>query len=157
MPLEFKKGNECIYYSNLKKEKSLNIPVDSIGDILNISVRQVSGEDQYKHGFLVKYPPVLIKKDSVSNVTLEDLNSFANNVQQVLVKSLPPILDDNFNKTPVILRVKGFDNIVKTLQYLSINSGSNISLDKFVYKTFETGLEPSAFYYIAIIDELNSK
>ena len=138
-------------------EKSLNIPVDSIGDILNISVRQVSGEDQYKHGFLVKYPPVLIKKDSVSNVTLEDLNSFANNVQQVLVKSLPPILDDNFNKTPVILRVKGFDNIVKTLQYLSINSGSNISLDKFVYKTFETGLEPSAFYYIAIIDELNSK
>ena len=85
------------------------------------------------------------------------MNSFANNVQQVVVKSLPPILDDNFNKTPVILRVKGFDNIVKTLQYLSINSGSNISLDKFVYKTFETGLEPSAFYYIAIIDELNSK
>ena len=51
-------------------KKSLIVPVDSIGDVLNYSLRQVSGEDQYKHGFLVKYSAVSISNESNSKVNI---------------------------------------------------------------------------------------
>ena len=78
-------------------------------------------------------------------------------MKKVLLKTLPPIFDSSYKRTPVILRVEGFDNIMKILNYLSANGGSNTTLDKFVFKTFENNQDPSAFYYIAINDELDSK
>ena len=138
-------------------KKSLIVPVDSIGDVLNYSLRQVSGEDQYKHGFLVKYSAVSISNESNSKVNIDNLKSLTSNMKKVLLKTLPPIFDSSYKRTPVILRVEGFDNIMKILNYLSANGGSNTTLDKFVFKTFENNLDPSAFYYIAINDELDSK
>ena len=138
-------------------KKSLIVPVDSIGDVLNYSLRQVSGEDQYKHGFLVKYSAVSISNESNSKVNIDSLKSLTSNMKKVLLKTLPPIFDSSYKRTPVILRVEGFDNIMKILNYLSANGGSNTTLDKFVFKTFENNLDPSAFYYIAINDELDSK
>ena len=138
-------------------KKSLIVPVDSIGDVLNYSLRQVSGEDQYKHGFLVKYSAVSISNESNSKVNIDNLKSLTSNMKKVLLKTLPPIFDNSYKRTPVILRVEGFDNIMKILNYLSANGGSNTTLDKFVFKTFENNLDPSAFYYIAINDELDSK
>ena len=138
-------------------KKSLIVPVDSIGDVLNYSLRQVSGEDQYKHGFLVKYSAVSISNESNSKVNIDNLKSLTSNMKKVLLKTLPPIFDSSYKRTPVILRVEGFDNIMKILNYLSTNGGSNTTLDKFVFKTFENNLDPSAFYYIAINDELDSK
>ena len=138
-------------------KKSLIVPVDSIGDVLNYSLRQVSGEDQYKHGFLVKYSAVSIQNESNSKVNIDDLKSLTSSMKKVLLKTLPPIFDSSYKRTPVILRVEGFDNIMKILNYLSTNGDSNTTLDKFVFKTFENNLDPSAFYYIAINDELDSK
>ncbi len=138
-------------------KKSLIVPVDSIGDVLNYSLRQVSGEDQYKHGFLVKYSAVSIPNESNSKVNIDDLKSLTSSMKKVLLKTLPPIFDSSYKRTPVILRVEGFDNIMKILNYLSTNGDSNTTLDKFVFKTFENNLDPSAFYYIAINDELDSK
>ena len=138
-------------------KKSLIVPVDSIGDVLNYSLRQVSGEDQYKHGFLVKYSAVSIPNEGNSKVNIDDLKSLTSSMKKVLLKTLPPIFDSSYKRTPVILRVEGFDNIMKILNYLSTNGDSNTTLDKFVFKTFENNLDPSAFYYIAINDELDSK
>jgi len=138
-------------------KKSLIVPVDSIGDVLNYSLRQVSGEDQYKHGFLVKYSAVSIPNESNSKVNIDDLKFLTSSMKKVLLKTLPPIFDSSYKRTPVILRVEGFDNIMKILNYLSTNGDSNTTLDKFVFKTFENNLDPSAFYYIAINDELDSK
>ena len=39
--------------------KSHTVPVDSIGDVLNYSLRQIAGEDSYKHGFLIIYPKTM--------------------------------------------------------------------------------------------------
>ena len=74
-----------------------------------------------------------------------------------MLKILPPIFDSSYKRTPVILRVEGFDNIMIVLNYLSNNGDSNTTLDKFVFKTFENNQDPSAFYYIAINEELDSK
>ena len=138
-------------------KKSLIVPVDSIGDVLNYSLRQVGGEDQYKHGFLVKYSAFSIPNESNSKVNIDDLKSLTSSMKKVLLKTLPPIFDSSYKRTPVILRVEGFDNIMIVLNYLSTNGDSNTTLDKFVFKTFENNLDPSAFYYIAINDELDSK
>ena len=138
-------------------KKSLIVPVDSIGDVLNYSLRQVIGEDQYKHGYLVKYSAVSIRNESNSKVNIDDLKSLTSSMKKVLLKTLPPIFDSSYKRTPVILRVEGFDNIMEILNYLSTNGDSNTTLDKFVFKTFENNLDPSAFYYIAINDELDSR
>ena len=112
----------------------------------------------YRHKqSLVKYSAVSIPNESNSKVNIDDLKSLTSSMKKVLLKILPPIFDSSYKRTPVILRVEGFDNIMKILNYLSTNGDSKTTLDKFVFKTFENNLDPSAFYYIAINDELGSK
>ena len=55
--------------------KTQTIPIDFIGDILNYSLRQVNGEDKFKHGFLVNYKQTDISKSSYSNTSISNLES----------------------------------------------------------------------------------
>ena len=33
----------------------MDAPIDTLGDVLNYSLRQVNGDEMYKHGYLVNY------------------------------------------------------------------------------------------------------
>ena len=35
--------------------KTMDMPIDSIGDVLNISLRQIAGQNQFEQGYLVQY------------------------------------------------------------------------------------------------------
>ncbi len=129
--------------------KTNSVSVDSLGDILNYSLRQVSGQDQYKHGFLINYPNINIENRTYSNLTIDGLESFVNNLDDSTIKTLNSTQYGIDRKTPVIVRVLGGDNIKLMLEYLS-TYGSNSSLDKFVYKKLNKGTEESAIYYIAV-------
>ena len=135
--------------------KTQTIPVDSIGDILNYSLRQVNGEDQFKHGFLVNYNETNIENNSYSNITLAKLESFVNELDDSFIKSLDPIDEQTNKRVPVIVRIQDDDNINKMLEYLS-QYGSNVSLDKFVYKKLIDDTQQAAVYYIAIYDQSDS-
>ena len=135
--------------------KTQTIPVDSIGDILNYSLRQVNGEDQFKHGFLVNYNETNIENNSYSNITLAKLESFVNELDDSFIKSLDPIDEQTNKRVPVIVRIQDDDNINKMLEYLS-QYGSNVSLDKFVYKKLIDDTQQAAVYYIAIYDQFDS-
>ena len=135
--------------------KTQAIPVGSIGDILNYSLRQVTGEDQFKHGFLVNYKQTDISKNSYSNISISNLESFVNDFDDSFIKILDTIDSPTSRKVPVIIRIQDDDNIKKMLKYLSIN-GSNASLEKFVYKKQIDGSYQSAVYYIAIYDQPDS-
>ena len=53
--------------------KTHSVSVDSLGDVLNYSLRQVAGQDQYKHGFLINYPNINTENKTFSNLTVDGL------------------------------------------------------------------------------------
>ena len=132
--------------------KTHSVSVDSLGDILNYSLRQVAGQDQYKHGFLINYPNINTENKTFSNLTVDGLESFVNNLDDSTIKTLNQTQSGKDRKTPVIVRILGGDNIKLMLEYLS-TYGNNSSLDKFVYKKFNDETKESAIYYIAVHDQ----
>jgi len=132
--------------------KTHSVSIDSLGDILNYSLRQVAGQDQYKHGFLINYPSINTENKTFSNLTVDGLESFVNNLDDSTIKTLKQTQSGKDRKTPVIVRILGGDNIKLMLEYLS-TYGNNSSLDKFVYKKFNDETNESAIYYIAVHDQ----
>ena len=41
-------------------DKTMDAPIDSIGDVLNYSLRQVAGDNRFEHGYLVQYSSCLL-------------------------------------------------------------------------------------------------
>ena len=135
--------------------KTHTVPVDSIGNVLNYSLRQIAGEDKYKHGFLINYPKINTENKTFSNISVDSLESFVNNLDDSTIKTLTQTQSEIDRKIPVIVRILDLDNIKLILEYLSIYS-NNSSLDKFVYKKFNDGTNESAIYYIAVHDQVDS-
>ena len=66
--------------------KTMNAPIDSIGDVLNYSLRQVPGESRFKHGYLVQYKnPSKIFIEGTS-VEVDSLKRYIENIQNSLFK-----------------------------------------------------------------------
>ena len=135
--------------------KTHTVPVDSIGNVLNYSLRQIAGEDKYKHGFLINYPKINTENKTFSNISVDSLESFVNNLNDSTIKTLTQTQSEIDRKIPVIVRILDLDNIKRMLEYLSTYS-NNSSLDKFVYKKFNDGTNESAIYYIAVHDQVDS-
>ena len=136
-------------------KKTHTVPVDSIGNVLNYSLRQIAGEDKYKHGFLINYPKINTENKTFSNISVDSLESFVNNLNDSTIKTLTQTQSEIDRKIPVIVRILDLDNIKRMLEYLSTYS-NNSSLDKFVYKKFNDGTNESAIYYIAVHDQVDN-
>ena len=118
-------------------------------------MRQIAGEDKYKHGFLINYPKINTENKTYSNISVDSLESFVNNLDDSTIKTLTQTQSEIDRKIPVIVRILDLDNIKRMLEYLSTYS-NNSSLDKFVYKKFNDGTKESAIYYIAVHDQVDS-
>jgi len=133
--------------------KTIDLPIDSIGDVLNISLRQIAGQNQFEQGYLVQYydaEPLPVQDSQ----TVESFEKYLEDIQNSFLKVLDPIERGDQYQIPVIVHVSSDNYIQSLLNHISV-SGNNIALEKFVYKGDSESLNQSAVFYLSIY--LNSK
>ena len=129
--------------------KTMNAPIDSIGDVLNYSLRQVPGESRFKHGYLVQYKnssKIFIEGTSVE---ADSLKQYIENIQNSLFKELDPIDKNSKIQIPIIIRLNG-DNYIQTFLNYILSKSKNLALEKFVYKGKSLESLPTAVFYMSI-------
>ena len=129
--------------------KIMNAPIDSIGDVLNYSLRQVPGESLFKHGYLVQYKnpsKIFIEGNSVE---ADSLKGYIENIQNSLFKELDPIDKNSKIQFPIIIRLNG-DNYIQTFLNYILSKSKNLALEKFVYKGKSLESLPTAVFYMSI-------
>ena len=129
--------------------KTMGTPIDSIGDVLNYSLRQIPGEDQFKHGYLVKYKSNLSEIKEGTLVNIDTLRTYVENIQNSRFKELKTIEKDIIKQTPIIIRLNEDNYIEKLLNYIEVKS-KNLVLEKFVYKGSTLSTKPTAVFYLSL-------
>ena len=135
--------------------KTMNAPIDSIGDVLNYSLRQVPGDSRFKHGYLVKYKSSYEFLSEGTLVEMDSLRTYVEQVQNSLFKVLNVIDSDLNTQTPIIIRLNG-DNYIQTFLNYVLSKTKNLVLEKFVYKGKTTETLPTAVFYMSIYSDKNS-
>jgi hypothetical protein len=135
-------------------DKTMDAPIDSLGDVLNYSLRQVRADSLFKHGYLVNYS-IIDKPLNHSNIKIEALESMVSNIEFSFIKVLEPIEREGQVQTPIIVKISGVDHINDILLKLSVSWG-NLALEKFVYISESENLYQSAIFYISLFSPHNS-
>ena len=129
-------------------DKTMDTPIDSLGDVLNYSLRQVNVDSQFKHGYLVKYP-LLEEPINQTDISVAGLELLVSSIESSFIKILDPIERGGQSQTPVIVKISGLDNIKHILFKLS-TSGQNLALEKFIYVSELEKFTQSAIFYISL-------
>ena len=129
--------------------KTMNAPIDSIGDVLNYSLRQVSGDSEFKHGYLVEYKNPSEVFIQGSTVEIDSLKLYVENIQNSFFKELNPIEKKSSIQIPIIIRLNG-DNYIQTFLNYTLSKAKNLTLEKFVYKGKTLESLPTAVFYMSI-------
>ena len=129
--------------------KTMNAPIDSIGDVLNYSLRQVSGDSEFKHGYLVEYKNPSEVFIQGSTVEIDSLKLYVENIQNSFFKELSPIEKKSNIQIPIIIRLNG-DNYIQTFLNYTLSKAKNLTLEKFVYKGKTLESLPTAVFYMSI-------
>ena len=135
-------------------DKTMDAPIDSLGDVLNYSLRQVRADSLFKHGYLVNYS-IIDKPLNHSNIEIEALESMVSNIEFSFIKVLEPIEREGQVQRPIIVKISGVDHIIDILLKLSA-SGGNLALEKFVYISESENINQSAIFYISLFPPRNS-
>lgn len=135
-------------------DKTMDAPIDSLGDVLNYSLRQVGTDSLFKHGYLVNYL-IINKPLKHSNIEIEALESMVSNIEFSFIKVLEPIEREGQVQRPIIVKISGVDHINDILLKLSA-SGGNLALEKFVYISESENINQSAIFYISLFPPRNS-
>ena len=110
--------------------KNSFFPVDTIGNILNYSLRQIEGKDLYEFGYLIQYEPYL--NDNLNPDDYISLNELRDNFETIIgldVKMLDPYSLNALEHTPIIITSSNVSAIKDALAYM-LSSGSNLVLNK---------------------------
>ena len=110
--------------------KNSFFPVDTIGNILNYSLRQIEGKDLYEFGYLIQYEPYL--NDNLNPDDYISLNELRDNFGTIIgldVKMLDPYSINALEHTPIIITSSNVSAIKDALAYM-LSSGSNLVLNK---------------------------
>ena len=110
--------------------KNSFFPVDTIGNILNYSLRQIEGKDLYEFGYLIQYEPYL--NDNLNTDDYISLNELRDNFGTNIgleVKMLDPYSINALEHTPIIITSSNVSAIKDALAYM-LSSGSNLVLNK---------------------------
>ena len=110
--------------------KNSLFPVDTIGNILNYSLRQIEGKDLYEFGYLIQYEPYL--NDNLNPDDYISLNQLRDNFETIIgleVKMLDPYSINALEHTPIIITSSNVSAIKDALAYM-LSSGSNLVLNK---------------------------
>ena len=128
--IEAMKGEINLEFLDLK---STNVPVDTIGNILNYSLRQMGGLEQYKHGYLIQYPvfrnELINLDDYISLNQLENDLTLLNNLD---IKKFDVLYLNAVEYIPLVLSSTNLSTALQILSYLE-TTGSNLVLEKFIY------------------------
>ena len=114
----------------LTGSKNSLFPVDTIGNILNYSLRQIEGKDLYEFGYLIQYEPYL--NDNLNPDDYISLNQLRDNFETIIgleVKMLDPYSINALEHTPIIITSSNVSAIKDALAYM-LSSGSNLVLNK---------------------------
>ena len=128
--------------------KTMDISVDTLGDVLNYSLRQVNEDKQFKHGYLVNYGTV----DIINNqpeLSIEKFQSLITEMEVSFFKVLDPIERGNNIQNPIIVQISGVDKINQMLSKLYILA-NNVALEKFVYTNNLDDSNPTSVFYISL-------
>ena len=128
--------------------KTMDISIDTLGDILNYSLRQVNEDKQFKHGYLVNYGTV----DIINNqpeLSIEKFQSLITEMEVSFFKVLDPIERGNNIQNPIIVQISGVDKINQMLSKLYILA-NNVALEKFVYTNNLDDSNPTSVFYISL-------
>ena len=128
--------------------KTMDISVDTLGDVLNYSLRQVNEDKQFKHGYLVNYGTV----DIINNqpeLSIEKFQSLITEMEVSFFKVLDPIERGNNIQNPIIVQISGVDKINQMLSKLYILA-NNVALEKFVYTNNLDASNPTSVFYISL-------
>ena len=114
----------------LTGSKDSLFPVDTIGSILNYSLRQIEGEDLYEFGYLIQYDAYL--NDSLKPGDYISLIEFLDYTKRNIdldVKTLDSYSHNALEHTPIIISTATINATKDVLSYL-LSSGSNLVLNK---------------------------
>ena len=128
--IEAMKGEINLEFLDLK---STNVPVDTIGNILNYSLRQIGGLEQYKHGYLIQYPVFrneLINLDDY--ISLNQLENDLASLNNLDIKKFDVLYLNAVEYIPLVLSSTNLSTALQILSYLE-TTGSNLVLEKFIY------------------------
>ena len=129
--------------------KTMDAPIDSIGDVLNYSLRQVPSNSQFKHGYLVQYKASSEFFIEGSKEQIDSLRFYVENIQNSLFKELNKIEKKSKTQIPIIIRLNG-DNYIQTFLNYILSKTKNLALEKFVYKGKSLQTLPTAVFYMSI-------
>jgi hypothetical protein len=127
--LRFEGGKGKIDITLTGSKNSL-FPVDSIGSILNYSLRQVEGKDIYEFGYLIQYDAYL--NDNLNSDNYISLIELLDNFEKIIdldVKTLDPYSHNALEHTPIIVSSNDMNSFRDALSYI-LSSGSNLVLNK---------------------------
>jgi len=128
--------------------KTMDISIDTLGDVLNYSLRQVNENKQFKHGYLVNYGTV----DIINNqpeLSIEKFQSLITEMEVSFFKVLDPIERGDNIQNPIIVQISGVDKINQMLSKLYIVA-NNVALEKFVYTNNLDDSNPTSVFYISL-------
>jgi len=128
--IEAMKGEINLEFLDLK---STNVPVDTIGNILNYSLRQMGALEQYKHGYLIQYPVFrneLINLDDY--ISLNQLENDLASLNNLDIKKFDVLYLNAVEYIPLVLSSTNLSTALQILSYLE-TTGSNLVLEKFIY------------------------
>ena len=114
----------------LTGSKNSLFPVDTVGNILNYSLRQIEGKDLYEFGYLIQYEPYL--NDNLNPNDYVSLNELRDKFETIIgldVRMLDPYSLNALEETPIIITSDNVSAIKDALAYM-LSSGSNLVLNK---------------------------
>lgn len=139
-------ASKGVYEIIFNDTKETDEPIDTLGSLLNYSLRQVSGVDRYQHGYLIQYPIDLINKDFMGSYTpMDQLKSELTDFADIQIKAFDVFTENTLEHTPFLFSVSNINEINSMLTYLE-NKGSDIILEKFQMTSNEPGSLTARFF-----------
>jgi len=136
--------------------KNTLFPVDTLGSILNYSLRQVEGKDLYEFGYLVQYHPYLnefLKPDNYT--TMEELRDYLDKFIDLDIKNLDSFSRNAIEHTPIIISTANMNSYKDILSYM-LSNGSNLVLEKSVISSSSTPNSNTSRLYITFLNYSDS-
>ena len=99
--------------------KTTVVSVDSIGNILNYSLRQVGGDEQYKHGYIVQYAAFInndLKLDDY--ISLDQLDENLLIYKDLKIKKFDLFSHNALEHTPIIITATNYSSLMNVLSFI---------------------------------------
>ena len=136
--------------------KNTIFPVDTIGSILNYSLRQLEGEDLYEFGYLVQYDAYLTKiLSSSDSILLSELLEYLDTLTGISINQLDPFSRNAIEHTPIVISANSMSSIKNILNYMLLN-GSNLVLEKAIIKQDDKNKQLDIRFFITYLNYSDS-